>query len=180
MGGSSSQTHLEFIPERTTDFIFAVFSEEFGLVGNVLLLVLYLALIMRGFVIAANAPTFFSRLLAGAVTLTFFTYAFVNMGMVSGLLPVVEPEGLAPYIDAARNMGLPPDICATDSGLIGCVLEEIQPPVDMVVTPTTPCDSALSAYQILTRLIERRSSTARCLTGTTDGAWNFTANTSGR
>jgi len=84
-----SQTHLEFIPERTTDFIFAVFSEEFGLVGNVLLLVLYLALIMRGLMIAANAPTFFSRLLAGAVTLTFFTYAFVNMGMVSGLLPVV-------------------------------------------------------------------------------------------
>jgi rod shape determining protein RodA len=84
-----SQTHLEFIPERTTDFIFAVFSEEFGLVGNVLLLVLYLALIMRGLMIAANAPTFFSRLLAGAVTLTFFTYAFVNMGMVSGILPVV-------------------------------------------------------------------------------------------
>ncbi len=71
-----------------------------------------------------------------------------------GLLPVVEPEGLAPYIDAARNVGLPPDICATDSGFLGCVLEEVQPPVDMVVTPTTPCDSALSAYQILTRLID--------------------------
>jgi len=86
---NGSQTHLEFIPERTTDFIFAVFSEEFGLIGNTLLLVLYLALITRGLMIAANAPTFFSRLLAGAVTLTFFTYAFVNMGMVSGILPVV-------------------------------------------------------------------------------------------
>ncbi|MSQ72006.1 MAG: rod shape-determining protein RodA [Betaproteobacteria bacterium] len=84
-----TQTHLEFIPERSTDFIFAVFSEEFGLIGNGLLLLLYLALITRGLVIAANAPTFFSRLLAGAIILTFFTYAFVNMGMVSGILPVV-------------------------------------------------------------------------------------------
>jgi rod shape determining protein RodA len=84
-----TQTHLEFIPERSTDFIFAVFSEEFGLIGNGLLLILYLSLITRGLMIAANAPTFFARLLAGAITLTFFTYAFVNMGMVSGLLPVV-------------------------------------------------------------------------------------------
>ena len=84
-----TQTHLEFIPERHTDFIFAVFSEEFGLAGNCVLLVLYLMLITRGLMIAANAPTFFSRLLAGAVTLIFFTYAFVNMGMVSGILPVV-------------------------------------------------------------------------------------------
>jgi rod shape determining protein RodA len=84
-----TQTHLEFIPERSTDFIFAVFSEEFGLLGNGLLLVLYLSLITRGLMIAANAPTFFARLLAGALILTFFTYAFVNMGMVSGLLPVV-------------------------------------------------------------------------------------------
>ena len=84
-----TQTHLEFIPERTTDFIFAVFSEEFGLVGNCVLLVLYLMLIARGLVIAANGPTFFTRLLAGAITLMFFTYAFVNMGMVSGILPVV-------------------------------------------------------------------------------------------
>ena len=84
-----TQTHLEFIPERSTDFIFAVFSEEFGLIGTGLLLTLYLALITRGLMIAANAPTFFSRLLAGAIILTFFTYAFVNMGMVSGLLPVV-------------------------------------------------------------------------------------------
>ena len=84
-----SQAHLEFIPERTTDFIFAVFSEEFGLIGNLVLLGLYLLLIGRGLVIAANAPTIFTRLLAGAVTLMFFTYAFVNMGMVSGILPVV-------------------------------------------------------------------------------------------
>jgi rod shape determining protein RodA len=84
-----TQTHLEFIPERSTDFIFAVFSEEFGLIGNGLLLVLYLSLVTRGLMIAANAPTFFARLLAGALILTFFTYAFVNMGMVSGLLPVV-------------------------------------------------------------------------------------------
>lgn len=84
-----TQAHLEFIPERTTDFIFAVFSEEFGLIGNCVLLVLYLLLIGRGIIIAANAPTFFSRLLAGAITLSFFTYAFVNMGMVSGILPVV-------------------------------------------------------------------------------------------
>lgn len=84
-----TQTHLEFIPERSTDFIFAVYSEEFGLLGNALLLVLYLALIGRGFYIAAGAATFFGRLLAGAITLSFFTYAFVNMGMVSGILPVV-------------------------------------------------------------------------------------------
>jgi rod shape determining protein RodA len=84
-----TQTHLEFIPERHTDFIFAVYSEEFGLIGNCVLLVLYALLIARGLMIAANAPTIFSRLLAGAVTLIFFTYAFVNMGMVSGILPVV-------------------------------------------------------------------------------------------
>jgi rod shape determining protein RodA len=84
-----TQAHLEFIPERTTDFIFAVFSEEFGLIGNCILLTLYLLLIGRGMVIAANAPTLFTRLLAGAITLIFFTYAFVNMGMVSGILPVV-------------------------------------------------------------------------------------------
>ena len=87
MGGT--QTHLDFIPERTTDFIFAVFSEEFGLLGNCILLGLFLLVILRGMVIASNAPTLFTRLLAGAVTLTFFTYAFVNMGMVSGILPVV-------------------------------------------------------------------------------------------
>jgi rod shape determining protein RodA len=84
-----TQTHLDFIPERTTDFIFAVFSEEFGLFGNVVLLVLFLLVIGRGVVITANAPTLFTRLFAGAITLTFFTYAFVNMGMVSGILPVV-------------------------------------------------------------------------------------------
>jgi len=84
-----TQTHLEFIPERHTDFIFAVYSEEFGLIGNALLITLYALLIARGLMIAANAPTFFSRLLAASVTLMFFTYAFVNMGMVSGILPVV-------------------------------------------------------------------------------------------
>ena len=84
-----TQTHLEFIPEKHTDFIFAVYSEEFGFVGNILLLVLFLLLIQRGLQIAATAPNFFTRLLGGSVTLIFFTYAFVNMGMVSGLLPVV-------------------------------------------------------------------------------------------
>ncbi|WP_310449467.1 rod shape-determining protein RodA [Sulfuritalea sp.] len=84
-----TQAQLEFIPERHTDFIFAVFSEEFGLLGNLLLLLLYALLIARGLLIAANAATLFSRLLAGAVTMIFFTYAFVNMGMVSGILPVV-------------------------------------------------------------------------------------------
>ncbi len=86
---AGTQAQLEFIPERHTDFIFAVISEEFGLLGNLVLLALYALLIGRGLMIAANAPTLFSRLLAGAVTLIFFTYAFVNMGMVSGILPVV-------------------------------------------------------------------------------------------
>jgi rod shape determining protein RodA len=84
-----TQAHLEFIPERTTDFIFAVFSEEFGLVGNLCLLALYLVLISRGFMISAQASSEFTRLLAGAITLIYFVYAFVNMGMVSGILPVV-------------------------------------------------------------------------------------------
>ena len=84
-----TQTHLEFIPERHTDFIFAVFSEERGLVGNCILVTLYLLLIARGLMITANASTLFARTLAGSITLSFFTYAFVNMGMVSGILPVV-------------------------------------------------------------------------------------------
>jgi rod shape determining protein RodA len=84
-----TQTHLEFIPERTTDFIFAAFSEEFGLVGCLGLMLGFVFLIFRGLMIAADAPTMFTRLLAGAITLGFFTYAFVNMGMVSGILPVV-------------------------------------------------------------------------------------------
>jgi len=86
---NGSQTHLDFIPERTTDFVFAVYGEEFGLLGCLVLLGLYLAAISRGMLITANAPTLFARLLAGAITLTFFTYAFVNMGMVTGILPVV-------------------------------------------------------------------------------------------
>jgi rod shape determining protein RodA len=84
-----TQTHLEFIPERTTDFIFAAFSEEFGLIGCIGLILGFTFLILRGLVIAADAPNVFTRLLAGAVTMSFFTYAFVNMGMVSGILPVV-------------------------------------------------------------------------------------------
>jgi rod shape determining protein RodA len=84
-----TQTHLEFIPERTTDFIFAAFSEEFGLIGCIGLLLGFTFLILRGLVIAAEAPNVFTRLLAGAVTMSFFSYAFVNMGMVSGILPVV-------------------------------------------------------------------------------------------
>jgi rod shape determining protein RodA len=84
-----TQTHLDFIPERTTDFIFAVYAEEFGLAGNLVLLGLFLLVIGRGMLITSKAPTLFTRLLAGAITLTFFTYAFVNMGMVSGILPVV-------------------------------------------------------------------------------------------
>ncbi|MBS0437232.1 MAG: rod shape-determining protein RodA, partial [Proteobacteria bacterium] len=84
-----TQTHLEFIPERTTDFVFAAFAEEFGLVGCIALVLGFTFLIFRGLMIASEAPTVFSRLLAGAITLSFFTYAFVNMGMVSGILPVV-------------------------------------------------------------------------------------------
>jgi rod shape determining protein RodA len=86
---NGTQTHLEFIPERTTDFIFAAFGEEFGLLGVVGLLIGFTLLILRGLMIAGEAPTVFARLLAGAITLSFFTYAFVNMGMVSGVLPVV-------------------------------------------------------------------------------------------
>ena len=84
-----TQTHLEFIPERTTDFIFAAFSEEFGLFGNLLLIVAFIFLVLRALAIALDAPTVFSRLLAAAVAMIFFCYAFVNMGMVSGILPVV-------------------------------------------------------------------------------------------
>jgi len=86
---AGTQTHLDFLPECTTDFIFAVYSEEFGLVGNLLLLIIFLFVIGRGFIITANASTYFTRLMAGSITLTFATYAFVNMGMVSGILPVV-------------------------------------------------------------------------------------------
>jgi len=86
---SGTQTHLEFIPERTTDFIFAAFCEEFGMAGAALLIAGFLFLIFRALMIAAEAPTVFSRLLAAAVAMSLFTYAFVNMGMVSGILPVV-------------------------------------------------------------------------------------------
>ena len=84
-----TQAHLDFIPERTSDFLFAVFSEEFGLIGNLFLLVMYFTLIVLSMKIAINASNTFSKLLAGAITVIFFTYTFVNMGMVSGILPVV-------------------------------------------------------------------------------------------
>ena len=84
-----TQSQLEFIPERHTDFIFAVYSEEFGLMGSIGLLAIYLFIIGRGLVIAANAQDNYSKLLAGSISLTFFVYVFVNMGMVSGILPVV-------------------------------------------------------------------------------------------
>jgi rod shape determining protein RodA len=86
---NGTQSHLEFLPERSTDFIFAVFGEEFGLIGALLLLALYLLLIARGLYITTRAQDTFTRLLAGSITLTFFVYVFVNTGMVSGLLPVV-------------------------------------------------------------------------------------------
>jgi len=86
---NGTQAQLDFVPERSTDFILAVFGEEFGLVGNIVLTMLYVLIIARGMMIAADASTVFSRLVAGSITLTFFTYAFVNMGMVSGILPVV-------------------------------------------------------------------------------------------
>ena len=84
-----TQTHLEFIPERTTDFIFAAFSEEFGLVGNLAIIAGFVFLVLRSLMIAADGPTLFARLLAASLATIFFTYAFVNMGMVSGILPVV-------------------------------------------------------------------------------------------
>lgn len=84
-----TQTHLDFVPERTTDFIFAAFAEEFGFIGVLVLLAAFFVLIWRGLKIAVEASTLFSRLLAGALTLIYFVYAFVNMGMVSGILPVV-------------------------------------------------------------------------------------------
>ncbi len=84
-----TQSQLDFVPERTTDFVFSVFSEEFGLVGNLLLLLLFSLIIFRGIIIASQARSTFARLLAGSITFTFFIYIFVNIGMVSGILPVV-------------------------------------------------------------------------------------------
>jgi len=86
---AGTQTHLAFLPERHTDFIFAVLAEELGLAGAIVLLIIYVLLLARGFQISINAPTLASKLLGGAITMIFFTYAFVNMGMVSGILPVV-------------------------------------------------------------------------------------------
>ena len=84
-----TQSQLDFIPESTTDFVFAAYSEEFGLLGNIFLIGGFLVLVFRGLAIALEGPTLFARLLAGSITLIFFTYAFVNMGMVSGFFPVV-------------------------------------------------------------------------------------------
>ncbi len=86
---NGTQSQLDFLPERTTDFIFAVFGEEFGLIGNLLLLGMFALLIFRSYIIASRAHNVFSRLLAGSLCLTFFTYVFINVGMVSGILPVV-------------------------------------------------------------------------------------------
>lgn len=86
---NSSQTHLEYLPESSTDFVFAVFAEEFGLIGILLMFAAYLFVVMRGFAIAFHAQDSYTRLLAGGLTLTFFLYFFVNIGMVTGILPVV-------------------------------------------------------------------------------------------
>ncbi|WP_373508714.1 rod shape-determining protein RodA [Thiocapsa sp.] len=86
---NGTQSHLEFLPERHTDFIFAVIGEEFGFTGILALLALYLFIILRGLIIAVQAQDRFGRVLAGALTLVFFVYVFVNTGMVTGLLPVV-------------------------------------------------------------------------------------------
>jgi rod shape determining protein RodA len=103
-----TQTHLEFVPEHTTDFIFAAWSEEMGLIGNIFLIGTYLFLVLRGLMIALDAPTLFTRLLAGSMSMIFFAYAFVNMGMVSGILPVVGvPLPLISYGGTAMvTMGL--------------------------------------------------------------------------
>ena len=86
---NGDQSRLDFLPERHTDFIFAVFGEEFGLFGNLLLLTIYLFIIWRGLILATKGQDTFSRLLGGSLSLTFFVYLFVNTGMVSGILPVV-------------------------------------------------------------------------------------------
>jgi rod shape determining protein RodA len=86
---NGTQSQLEFLPERTTDFIFAVFAEEFGFSGSVILIALYLFIILRGLYISTQGQDTYSRLLAGSLTLLFFLYLFVNCGMVSGILPVV-------------------------------------------------------------------------------------------
>jgi rod shape determining protein RodA len=86
---NGTQSHLEFIPERATDFIFAVYCEEFGLIGVVVLLLAYTLILARGMRIAMEAQEMFGRLVAASLTMTLFIYTFVNMGMVSGALPVV-------------------------------------------------------------------------------------------
>jgi len=86
---NGTQSQLEFLPERSTDFVFALFSEEFGLLGVATLMAIYLFIVMRGLYIAVNAQDAYGRLVAGSLVMTFFVYVFVNIGMVSGVLPVV-------------------------------------------------------------------------------------------
>ena len=86
---NSSQAHLDYLPESSTDFIFAVFAEEFGLIGSLLLVLIYALVVGRGLLIASLAKDTYTRLLAGSLSLTFFLYFFVNMGMVTGILPIV-------------------------------------------------------------------------------------------
>ncbi len=127
-----TQTHLEFIPERTTDFVFAAFSEEFGLVGCLALVAVFTLIVLRGLWIAARAPTIFSRLLAGAITLSFFTYAFVNMGMVSGILPVVGvPLPFISYGGTALVM------LGLSLGMLMSIAKSRQPSMAKSFSPTT-------------------------------------------
>ena len=144
-----TQTHLEFIPERTTDFIFAAYSEEFGLLGNLLLIAAFLFLVLRGLLIARDATTLFTRLLAGAMTMILFAYAFVNMGMVSGILPVVGVPlpfisyggtamvtlgmalGILMSISRAQRLG-----AAAGDQLRGGALQQLAPGDPRALTPT--------------------------------------------
>lgn len=114
-----TQAHLDFVPERTTDFIFSVYAEEFGLIGTGVLLLLYLLLVGRGLMIAARARSTFARLLAAAMTMIFFTYTFVNIGMVIGMLPVVGvPLPLMSYGGTALlTLGL-------GCGMLMCIARE--------------------------------------------------------
>ena len=86
---NGTQSQLDFLPERSTDFIFAAYAEEFGFIGILVLLAIYLFILIRGLLIAVQAQDTFTRLLAGSLTMTFFIYVFVNIGMVTGILPVV-------------------------------------------------------------------------------------------
>ena len=86
---NGTQGQLDFLPERTTDFVFSILAEEFGLVGVIVIVIIYLFIVGRGLLIAINSQDLFSRLVASSISLTFFIYVFVNMGMTTGILPVV-------------------------------------------------------------------------------------------